>query len=331
MVVKCVSRCLRCIEPSLQLPESMPSGMAQKYGVTLALAEKCTEIGFRGEIGYQTFLYSNNLAELRRVLMFLIDKLPKDESDNVTQGPRESTEMEKIDAEIRKSLGVSLKRSKKQLAEDNSRILFSAAKDFDSRRSVYAQTTPGNLLSTLIVNNDSGPLRRGDTFRALKEAKGLQSSSSTNSMATEETIPEAPPKEDPVEEKRLQIETLREQIHQKHEQKMELSQKIKELKRRSVAGKEKLDELKQQKKIKERTLLVLENPQENIQKLNKMIDNSSEKMKRLQEQWMEHKTPLQMQIEEINEKKKMDASKTKVRSLFIAQDPIDSPSSFPSR
>lgn len=34
-------------------------------------------IGYKGEIGYQTFLYSN-VVELRKVLMFLIDKLPRE-------------------------------------------------------------------------------------------------------------------------------------------------------------------------------------------------------------------------------------------------------------
>lgn len=36
-------------------------------------------VGFRGDIGYQTFLYSN-VVEVRRVFMFLIERLPK-ESD----------------------------------------------------------------------------------------------------------------------------------------------------------------------------------------------------------------------------------------------------------
>lgn len=34
-------------------------------------------VGFRGDIGYQTFLYSN-VVEVRRVFMFLIERLPKE-------------------------------------------------------------------------------------------------------------------------------------------------------------------------------------------------------------------------------------------------------------
>ena len=42
------------------------------------------ELGYKGEIGYQTFLYSNE-AEVRRVFMFLIEKLPKEASEAVEE------------------------------------------------------------------------------------------------------------------------------------------------------------------------------------------------------------------------------------------------------
>jgi len=41
-------------------------------------------LGYRGDIGYHTFLYSNDV-ELRRVLMFLVDRLPKEHSGSGDQ------------------------------------------------------------------------------------------------------------------------------------------------------------------------------------------------------------------------------------------------------
>jgi hypothetical protein len=35
------------------------------------------QLGYKSEIGYQTFLYSNE-PDIRRLLMFLVDKIPKD-------------------------------------------------------------------------------------------------------------------------------------------------------------------------------------------------------------------------------------------------------------
>lgn len=34
------------------------------------------DIGYKGEIGYQTFLYSNE-PEIRALLMFLVERLPR--------------------------------------------------------------------------------------------------------------------------------------------------------------------------------------------------------------------------------------------------------------
>ena len=58
-----------------------PQAMSARYKMGSKLAEICQELGFEGsELGYQTFLYSNE-HELRSVLIFLIDKLPKDSNE----------------------------------------------------------------------------------------------------------------------------------------------------------------------------------------------------------------------------------------------------------
>ena len=41
-------------------------------------------MGYRGEIGYQTFLYSNE-ADIRKVFIFLVEKLPKETSDTTEE------------------------------------------------------------------------------------------------------------------------------------------------------------------------------------------------------------------------------------------------------
>lgn len=80
LLVQVVSKCITLIDPSLDLPRTLPPGMAQRFTATASLAEACRTIGYRRDIGYQTFLYSN-VAEVRRVLMFLIERLPKESAD----------------------------------------------------------------------------------------------------------------------------------------------------------------------------------------------------------------------------------------------------------
>lgn len=85
LVIEGVVRCLQQINPSLDLPRHVPPSMAARYRLGTALASNCTELGYNGEIGYQTFLYSNE-TELRRIFVFLIEKLPK-ESEKASAEP----------------------------------------------------------------------------------------------------------------------------------------------------------------------------------------------------------------------------------------------------
>ncbi|XP_055593218.1 coiled-coil domain-containing protein 22 homolog [Uranotaenia lowii] len=83
LLVKVVSKCISLIEPSLDPPKKLPPGMAQRFTVTASLAEACRSVGYRRDIGYQTFLYPN-VTEVRRMLMFLIERLPKETSGSGT-------------------------------------------------------------------------------------------------------------------------------------------------------------------------------------------------------------------------------------------------------
>lgn len=90
LLVQVVSKCITLIDPSLDLPRTLPPGMAQRFTATASLAEACRAIGYRRDIGYQTFLYSN-VAEVRRVLMFLVERLPKESADKAAGQPLDDT------------------------------------------------------------------------------------------------------------------------------------------------------------------------------------------------------------------------------------------------
>ena len=50
-----------------------------RYKVGTALANAIQQVGYKGEVGYQTFLYWNE-SEIRKVFMFLLEKMPKETS-----------------------------------------------------------------------------------------------------------------------------------------------------------------------------------------------------------------------------------------------------------
>lgn len=53
------------------------------------------ELGYQGEIGYQTFLYSNE-TDIRKIFIFLIEKLPKESVGTTDETLGKSQEMSKV-------------------------------------------------------------------------------------------------------------------------------------------------------------------------------------------------------------------------------------------
>ncbi|ESN96352.1 hypothetical protein HELRODRAFT_189209 [Helobdella robusta] len=78
-VVDAVGRCIRLIDPSVDVKCKLPSNMAAKYRVGTQLADAVKGLNYQGEVGYHTFLYVNEV-EMRKIFSFLISRLPKDRS-----------------------------------------------------------------------------------------------------------------------------------------------------------------------------------------------------------------------------------------------------------
>ncbi|KAL6120234.1 ccdc22 [Pungitius sinensis] len=108
LIVEAVVRCIRVIDPGLgsPLPTSLPPGMSARFRVGTSLAQACQDIGYKGEIGYQTFLYSNE-PEIRSLLMFLVEKLPRERAETSDQPTGKSVVLQRaIAAAIKAQLAV---------------------------------------------------------------------------------------------------------------------------------------------------------------------------------------------------------------------------------
>uniref|UniRef100_A0A3P8ZM11 Coiled-coil domain-containing protein 22 n=1 Tax=Esox lucius TaxID=8010 RepID=A0A3P8ZM11_ESOLU len=108
LIVEAVVRCLRVIDSALGsgLSPSLPPGMSARFRVGMSLAQACQDLGYKGEIGYQTFLYSNE-PEIRSLLMFLVEKLPKESADSMDQPAGKLALLRKsIAAQIKAQLSV---------------------------------------------------------------------------------------------------------------------------------------------------------------------------------------------------------------------------------
>ena len=62
-------------------------GMSARFRAGSAIAQACQSVGYRDNVGYQTFLYSSE-TDIRKIFMFLIEKLPRKEGLKDDEGRR---------------------------------------------------------------------------------------------------------------------------------------------------------------------------------------------------------------------------------------------------
>ena len=86
-LVQAVVLCIHAIDKSSQnrLTTKLPPGMSARFNFGTKLADECRGLGCPGDLGYQTFLYASE-KEIRNILIFLIEKLPK-QDESVSSGP----------------------------------------------------------------------------------------------------------------------------------------------------------------------------------------------------------------------------------------------------
>ncbi|OWR42640.1 coiled-coil domain-containing protein 22 [Danaus plexippus plexippus] len=79
IIVESAAKCINTINSSLKAPSRLPPGVSQRIEVAAQMASICKDLGYQNDVGYQTFLYHNE-TELRQVFMFLIEKLPSEDT-----------------------------------------------------------------------------------------------------------------------------------------------------------------------------------------------------------------------------------------------------------
>uniref|UniRef100_A0A182M286 Coiled-coil domain-containing protein 22 homolog n=1 Tax=Anopheles culicifacies TaxID=139723 RepID=A0A182M286_9DIPT len=324
VLVRTVSKCLLLIDPSLDLPHSLPPGMAQRFTVTARLAEACSAVGYRRDIGYQTFLYPN-VAEVRRVFMFLIEQLPKDTTDaadpeapfdrvtdlenrileNMRQQLRSSWRSDPSPLDLRNSTLGWTNRNRANIPFVTQSDVTAEIKEYWLRRSGFWDEDKDEVdrkLPESVANAEESILKLQAYYAEHKskaplteELEQLESSSSSF---------------DQVDMLEQEIATIHTAIEETKREQRDLQSK------RTVVGEnvqalEKVTEkLKEEKKIKERTHILLENPEVNVAKLESIIAAAGEKMKKLQSQWESHRAPLMATLQEHQAKNSDQVSKS---------------------
>lgn len=327
-------------------------------------------VGFRGDIGYQSFLYSN-VKEVRRLFMFLIEHLPKDaDKDHLDEvhADRKSLLTHHIRQNIKIQLNaawtpqyckkfgarkfgnlVAIQASNNGFLPQRINVPYATVanqtlnelSEYWWKRSptIFQQTSSSNICASLIHKNDQDLLcsaryelvpmakqcddnpNTKQTVLQRKFQKLIQLQKSTiapaayvkKSIARNVTSVqqlalnnvEIPNEDDIVvmpeiresDAIRFEIEKVKGDIKNIVLRRQEIQTQLDECRSNAKSFSDQLPQLQNEKKLKERAQLLLENPEENIAKMAKVLATSRERIKKLHEQWDEHRIPLEHQIE----------------------------------
>ncbi|XP_034482295.1 coiled-coil domain-containing protein 22 homolog [Drosophila innubila] len=338
-VVRAVSSCLLEINPTTMtdLPRSLPGGaMAQRFSVATVLAERCKETGYRGDIGYQIFLYPN-AVELRRLLMFLIERLPRERQNVDSSGKAHSalSDREQLQREVRKKLSEQLKapwvpqfcravaNRQKQGCSSQS-IEFKPHLNLNipvanlAERSKEVQQYFEQLAPNIFQQVDSSSydliasvLHKND----LERWSDLVPTAVTGISAREEPedvppsplpqvvdrLPESTEKEPatPVQQLEDQVQQLRAESEKLMTQRKTLNVSLDTLRTREAAAADELESIQAIIKLHERSCLVLADPEENVAKLEALLRATEAKRQTLTQQWQDYRSPLLSTLEQL--------------------------------
>ncbi|XP_053659330.1 coiled-coil domain-containing protein 22 homolog [Anopheles marshallii] len=323
ILVRTVSKCLLLIDPSLDLPHTLPPGMAQRFTVTAQLAEACSTVGYRRDIGYQTFLYPN-VAEVRRVFMFLIEQLPKDTTDAADpEAPFDRvTDLEnRILENMRQQLRGCWRTDPSPLDLRNSSLGWPSRSrtniPFVTQSDVTAEIKEYWLRRSGFWEEDKNEVDRQLPEAAISSEESIlklqayYAEHKSKSPLTEELEQqESPSSFDQLDTLQREIAKIKTAIEETKREQRELQSKCAVAGESGKALETLTEKLKEEKKIKERTHILLENPEVNVAKLELIISAAGEKMKKLQSQWESHRAPLMATLQEHQAKNSDQVSKS---------------------
>uniref|UniRef100_A0A672PE76 Coiled-coil domain-containing protein 22 n=1 Tax=Sinocyclocheilus grahami TaxID=75366 RepID=A0A672PE76_SINGR len=331
LIVEAVVKCLRVIDPALGngLSHLLPPGMSARFRLGMSLAQACQDVGFKGEIGYQTFLYSNE-PEIRSLFMFLVEKLPRESAEASDQPAGKSALLQRaIAAQIKAQLSVPwlppscrLPIHCKTQVPHHAYILKSRAKEYRSRKKARLQK---RIEEQLRAAAQPRPDTHGATRSTSDLAELLQSfggASTGGDVLTKGTrfthtekftftqVPQMAAAASALPSSHQSEEDL------KAQQEAELSSVQQQLQQLSVQMDEAMtliinmlysclqvsDELQQKEvsnaekknsvKMKRQTIDLLPDAENNLLKLQSLVEASSKRVVHLASQWEKHRVPL---------------------------------------
>lgn len=301
----------------------LPAQMAQRFAAASSLVDCVKSLGFKGDFGYQTILYSN-INELRGVLMWLIEHLPKSEDkvDSYQGNDGKVSKIKSLENEIARKLGIEmrkpwlidfLQKPSRSSTIPNELEIPRNSEEATFFTSIFHQTS--NLIPSVLLTNEKELIRNSQQDNPQDISKKLRvsgikssqtlsivtspskSSISTHSVEGEkEDVNLINPKSQ-LEILSEKVENLKESINMQEEIFTQLSSDKNEVITNIKTESQKLDEMKKKNKLKMQIAMLLDDPEESIEKLKKSLEAAKEKRTALNAKFEDHKQPLEQHLE----------------------------------
>ncbi|XP_067646968.1 coiled-coil domain-containing protein 22 homolog [Eurosta solidaginis] len=326
LLVHTVSKCLQKIQtPSTHIPHALPEGlaMAQRFSVATTLSSIIYNLNYRGDIGYQTFLYPNEV-DVRKLLMFLVEKLPRDEvpmssTDNVNlSGDLESWRKnvkEIISRQLHKpwipqycrniasgrthgcSSQITIFKAHHNLNISTEKLIQENANNYSQHKniSIFQQTGENFELISSVLHKNSFDLYADSRVSSENRQKLLREGkyqTVADSAFPKDSILLSKTDASPLSKLTEDVNNFKSRNVDILTKRKKLINNIIAVKNRQATIQKEAVDMRPEVKMLERTCLVLDNPKESITKLETLISNTLERRKKLDQQWEEYRQPM---------------------------------------
>ncbi|KAF4518753.1 hypothetical protein B566_EDAN006157 [Ephemera danica] len=318
LVVEATARCIRLVNPGAEVPLKLSPSLSARFQVGGMLAQACVDLGYKGDIGYQTFLYSTE-TDIRRVFMFLIEKLPK-ESEKVTDEPLgcvnssvfHGCQFDAVRGEC-KSYKMVAGCEKAFLLLSVSAVCLSFLQQTSHKctakwRQQLQQNIAQEWSSLLATSKAPTPLPRKisvvkDDVVPTPAARNISSETpAATDIVPEQEKPAAVREEEKVQQLQQEVKNLSSRVENLHSTVRSLAAKA--IKAGEDAEAVELERRTQEEKfaVQKKTSELLPEAEVNVGKLQALVEASTQRLVDLANQWERHRAPLVAKYRELREK-----------------------------
>jgi len=332
-------------------PVEPPSSISARYKLCNSLSTEFKKLGYNKDIGFNVFLYPN-LKDSRQLMSFAIEKLPKEEVEEVVE---KETPQQAFFSQIKKAIKTWTGHSWTPPFKPVPKVQFKKVVPLEDKEAFYSKLSKGSavyLLSSYVTvaqddRKETQLIKTSSEKPRIKLETPSQSLPSLEELlqrdfgskftediggafaleaqfTQEDTFEKAP---ETFEDKQKEIEELETTLQKANEETQVLESEYSALKEKLFKVSQELNDLTQQNSELKLTLEQKHNlskalEENNPEALNSQIKELQEKLESLEKEWEEYKNPILQDLKkkELREEKTKEKFSDKIEEIKLMKE-----------